>query len=129
MSQFNHYNKGGKFMNSTTPTNTSNNNPMIFKYDTITIGSTTISNFFMTTYNSTTSSFDVQTDKHLETSWSNTTSLTFTPISNATNNSEFYINGHSQLSVYYDGNYYISYSDNSQPYTNTHAKFKFYRVA
>jgi hypothetical protein len=127
MSQFDHYNKGGKFMSTITPTNTSNNTPMIFKYDTITIGSTTISNFFMTFYNSTTSSFDVQTDKHLETSWA-TRSLTFTPVSNATNNSEFYISGYSQLSVYYNGNYYIAYS-NGTSYTNTHAKFKFYRVA
>lgn len=128
MSQFNHYNKGGKFMNSTTPTNTSNNNPMIFKYDTVSFGSTTISNFFMTTYNSTTSSFEVHTSKHLESGWT-PSELTFTPISNATNNNDFYINGYSQLSVYYDGNYYISYSDNSQPYTNNSAKFKFYRVA
>jgi hypothetical protein len=119
------YCNAGSFTTTTTPTNTSNNNPMIFHYTTRTYNSQNIAVFYATTYNGSAGSYTAYSNRHFAVGH-NTANLAFV----SAGNDEYYM---------YSGTYQMSYtssynkigfaSGQNTTYTDSNAKWKFYKVA
>jgi hypothetical protein len=119
------YCNAGSFTSSNTPTDTSNNNPMIFHYTTLNYNGSNISVFYATTWNGSPGSYTAYSNRHFAVGH-NTASLAFV----SAGNDEYYM---------YSGTYQMSYSTSynklgfasgqNTTYTNQQAKWKFYKVA
>ncbi len=125
--QIDYYCNAGSFTNSSTPTNTSNNNPMIFHYTTRTYNSQNITVFYATTYNGSAGSYTAYSNRHFAVGF-NTSNLTFV----SAGNDEYYMySGTYQMSnsaVYGSNRIGFAPSQNTT-FTNNDAKWKFYKVA
>ena len=120
-SQYAWYNTNGQFTGSNP--SASSMNPMVFYYGTLSYNGSNITSFFATTYNG--SSFNSYANRNF-------------PAGHSTGNMSIQATGNTDEYYMATSNYqmrmlntYMTYSMNSGtfPFSNTNARFKFYRVA
>ena len=116
----------GTFSSTTTPTNSSNNNPMIFHYATRTYNNQNIAVFYATTYNGSPGSYTAYSNRHFAVGF-NTANLTF--VSAGTDEYYMYSGGFQMSNSSSYSNKIGFASGQNTTYTDSQAKWKFYKVA
>ncbi len=114
----------GLFDNTNTPSDTSNNNPMIFHYTQLNYNGTNITQFFATTYNGSAGSYTSYSARNF-------------PAGHSTGNMSFTATGTTDEFYMYSSNYQMSITSQkigfaasqNTTYTDSTARWKFYKVA